>query len=349
VPRSTTGRRARRILLLVLVCHVGLLLWLAADWHRARLLIFRVEEARTPAEADAPPERLAGLGYSQDRPEELAAFRPFASVALTSQDDLERLRILSDAIYLARIDRGPGQAMSGLQLTSLFAQMQSGRPGDCGSMSFLIAALARSLGYDTRQVIWFRPSGSRPHSGVEVYSPQYRTWVYYDANLNGYATDGSGQPLSLARLRELRRDGAPIRIRSNARLRAETEESFLGFLAAMPWHWYRLNNRLLDYEDDRRFGALNGWFGLLSRLPYPVDRLADTAFGTREARLVLAGTAGTGTVLGLRGLRWVVLYLVIVTAVSSVLIVMLALTARRARADFEEEDSGLPSSVRRSS
>jgi hypothetical protein len=239
------------------------------------------------------PEQLAPLGYTVDDPADLAMFRSIAAPAAAGiSDDRVRLRRLADLIYSYHpgSETRPiilGGRERGIQ--AILADMQAGQFALCGQKTMVLAAFWRSLGGDVRQIRFAAGEDSAwyaAHYGIEVYSPRWSKWFYYDATLNGYAEGAGGQPLSLVEINEHLASGEDVTMVANTRSFDWNADEFLEALRANPFQVYSLDNRLRAQDPDRRFGVLNFSYPVLSKLPKPLDRMVDAVTGDSGRRLV---------------------------------------------------------------
>jgi hypothetical protein len=326
---------SRKFVGLLGVAHLAVFFWLVSDWDRDRLLVFRTFEVTSEADINLPPADLKQFSYTQDDPAQLAEFREPALAATAGvTDDAQKFQRLADYIYGLR---KPGARLIGereyaYRLTALYDKLKAGEWGNCGHMVWMMTALTRSLGYSSRQVVWFTPDGAASHSAIEIFSQQYGPhgrWVYYDLNMNGLGVGRDGSPLSIATLRSNLLTGEDFRFVSHATLRDWDQETFIRRIRAYPLDWYLMNNRLLYYEKGTRFGRFRNWYDSLSKLPYPADRVMDNLFGARETRLAIIGQIGRGDYLTLRGLNASFFYLLTASCVCAV---VFWLDGRRSRA-----------------
>lgn len=282
---------------LSLVCVIAL------GWpHAVRSSIYRTLYPLTALDQPtlaAPPSDLAAVGYRVDSAAELSSFRDAADAATagTSNDEL-RLRKLGDLIYSYHPGREPYPIIAGGRErgpSAIFADIRAGQFALCGQKTLVLAALWRSLGGDVRQIrfskndetaAWFAS-----HYGIEVYSPQWSKWFYYDATLNGYAADSAGRPLSLVEINEHLALGDDLAMVASADRYDWDATQFLAFLRENRLQVYSLDNRLRGHDPDRRFGVLNFGYSWLSQLPRPVDRFVDTITGDAERRFIAQPSA----------------------------------------------------------
>lgn len=323
----------RHILWFTLLVHIVLFLWFCSSWNRMRIVLFEIHEVPSEADIYIPPTELVSFGYVQDTPEELYEFKQIATEVIHSKsDDMVQFRQLAD--YLYQLRKPSGVPIAGVhKLSEMFSRMQSGDPASCGYMSAVLASMARSLGFDTRGVVWSNSQGDVLHSGLEIFSTQYNQWVYYDSMLNGYATDSNGRPLSIAVLRPMLLTGEAITYNRNETLHDWDPEFFRDFIKKSPNEWFLMSNRRLYYEPHNRFGVLNWAAPVLSRLPYPADRVIDILTGNKDIRLVVQGKVSTGSILTASGVKTVVYYLLTVNTFSSLL-----LFATRKRKTIPQQD-----------
>jgi hypothetical protein len=276
---------------LSLVCVIAL------GWpHAVRTSIYRTLyplSALDQPTLAAPPSELAALGYRVDSAAELASFRDAAATATAGvSDDGLRLRKLSDLIYSYHPGRDPQPIIAGGRErgpSAIFADMKSGQFALCGQKTLVLAALWRSLGGDVRQIRFTKDDETAwyaSHYGIEAYSPQWSKWFYYDATLNGYATDALGRPLSLVEINDHLALGHDLAMVASADRYDWDAAQFLAFLRENRLQVYALDNRLRSHDPDRRFGVLNFGYSWLSQLPRPLDRFVDTMTGDAERRFV---------------------------------------------------------------
>ena len=301
------------------VAHIAALVWVVGDPGRRRMMFFDVAGV-SPETLASPPANLLELGYTQDDPRELARFRARAEHAVAgAATDLARIRLLSDAIYsLRRPGRDPLGPFDALTLTSVADALESGADGQCGHRTWMLAGMARSIGLDTRQVVWAKRNGEVGHMSLEFYSRDEQRWIYFDLNLNGYATAG-GRALSAADLRA-RTAGAPaFDIVSNAGMRTWNEAAFRRLHDEHDFDWYLMSNRLQVFERGTRFGRLHAAYGLLTRLPMGGPRIADYLFTGPQTRVAIAGLDGAGP-LPPWALRALAVYLLMASALLALVI-----------------------------
>ena len=82
----------------------------------------------------------------------------------------------------------------------------------CGTYSNLLVHSIRARGTPARVVAGFTRDFSSGHITVEAYLPSLGGWILLDPLYDAIFTDGSGLALGAARLRELARSGAEIRV-----------------------------------------------------------------------------------------------------------------------------------------
>jgi hypothetical protein len=310
------GHASRQLVTLILVTHVVCLLWLCGTWQRVRLLAYDFHQVPTEAFLTQPPEALRALGYSEDDPAELEQFRAIAMPIIEgATNDGERMRRLGDYIYSLRRE-GHREADDEPRIgpSALFAELREGQIGSCAQDSAVLAAFWRSLGGHTRGIHWTTAEGAAFHFAVELYSSAQHRWMYYDMNLNGYGSDDAGTPVSVTALRSRLLTGEDLHLVASPTAHDWTEPEFRDFLREYPVEWYVLNNSTLYFEPGRRFGRFNSWYPVLSRLPYPSDRIADNVLGARDRRLVVDGKIQMGGVFSHEGARLWLGYLVIQVA-----------------------------------
>lgn len=240
----------------------------------------------------AAPASLQPFGYLEDNPAELADLRAVADAAvLGAHSDIERLRRLGDLVLSWR---RPGLPyMDGtreLGLREIVARLQRGEHGFCGHNVIAVSGLWRSLGRDFREVRFRTPdaaSWGAGHYGIEAYLTDAEDWVYFDTELNGYAVDDAGEPLSLLELDTHLAQGEAVRVLASTRYRDISAEQLLFFVRTHPIQLYTMKNTLRAFDPDRRFGVLNGARPVLARLPSPLDRAVDTLTGDGAPRLAV--------------------------------------------------------------
>lgn len=288
---------------LSLVCVIAL------GWpHAVRSTLYRAFYPLVGIEdtvLSAAPSSLISLGYMADSTDELAVFQQAAAPAVDGvDDDALRLRKLTDLIYSYHPGSAPRPLIPGGRERgphAIFSEIQSGKFALCGQKTLVLAAMWRSLGGDVRQVR-FSPGEDiawyAAHYGIEVYSARWRKWFYFDATLNGYATSSTGEPLSLVELNELVAGGERPTLVASREHFDWNEDQFLDALRKNRLQVYSLDNRLRSQDPDRRFGALNFGYPVLSQLPKPFDRIIDavtgdaaTRFVARPGRLAASGAA----------------------------------------------------------
>jgi hypothetical protein len=263
--------------------------------HAVRTYLYRALyplQVIDQAALSAPPSQLVPLGYRVDDAAELAYLHDAAAPAAAVTDDGLRLRKLSDAIYSYHPGRSttpviPGGRERGMK--AIFNDIQAGKFALCGHKTLVLAGLWRSLGGDVRQIRFTKDDDIAwysAHYGIEVYSPQWRKWFYYDATLNGYAAGPAGEPLSLVEINEHLARGDDLEMVASADRFDWDASQFLEFLRLNRLQVYALDNRLREQDPDRRFGALHFGYSLLSRLPRPIDRIFDAVTGDAARRFV---------------------------------------------------------------
>jgi len=291
-------RIARRVglLALALACVVTL------GWpHAVRTFLYRAFYPLVTidqAALAAPPSELIALGYRVDDAADLAAFRAVAAPAADVSDEGLRLRRLTDIIYsyhpgTATQPVVPGGRERGV--LAILSDIQAGKFALCGHKTLVLAALWRSLGGDIRQIRFSKGdeiAWYAAHYGIEVYAPRWHKWFYYDATLNGYATGASGEPLSLTEINEHLARGDDLAMVASAEHHDWSADDLLAFLRLNRLQVYALDNRLREQDPDRRFGVLHFGYALLSRLPRPLDRVADAITGDAARRFVARPALG---------------------------------------------------------
>lgn len=264
-----------------------------------RTLLYRQLYPLVPVDAHelaAPPSALAARGYLQDDPIELASFRAVAQSATRSAtSDGQRLRQIGDALYRMRAENAAVIAGGREQgVHALLAKMQQGQHGLCGHMTMVFAAMWRSLGRDFREVRFSASDDAAwyaAHYGIEVYLPDTRQWVYYDVGLNGYAVDGTGQPLSLAALDQRLASGTDVAVVASSQYQDWDTTTFMDVLRQQPLQVFSLDNRLRPLDPDKRFGSLHFAHSVLSKLPRPLDKVVDAVTGDAGPRWKLSTPA----------------------------------------------------------
>ena len=309
------GHASRSLVTFVLVVHIGALLWLCGDPVRLRLIGYDFTELSSEALVNDPPDRLRALGYTEDDPAAFSAFRTIAQrVAAGSASDADRMRRLGDYIYSLRRDDAPDlQGGRAQPLSRVWSGLQRGEHGSCGEMSMVLGAFWRSLGGHSRAVRWATAEGIIGHNAIELYSPEYGRWVYYDMNLNGYSEDDDGTPMSIASLRSNLLTNEDVHPVASAQHRDWNFGQFRDALQAFPVEWYVLNNRPLYFEADRRFGRLKRFAWLVNRMPTPLDRILDNLAGERDRRIVVEGKIQIADLFTFEGARWMLAYLAAMT------------------------------------
>ena len=316
------GHASRSLVTAVLAVHLAAGTWLCGNATRLRLIGYDFIEVESEAFINDPPDALWPLGFTEDAPSDLAAFRTIAARLVDgSANDAEKFRRLGDYIYTLRRPGAPDLAGGRhLPLSVAWVSLQRGEHGDCAAMSQLLAVLWRSLDGHTRAVQWANADGMIGHIAVELYSDAYRRWVYYDMNLNGYGEDESGTPLSIASLRSNLLTNEDLHLVANPKLHEWNGEEFHAALVQTPVEWYALNNRALYFEPGRRFGRFHRVAWLFNRLPGPLDRVVDNVVGDRDRRIVVEGKIGIADLFTFEGARWFVAYLLTMIAVCGITI-----------------------------
>lgn len=334
------GHASRRAVTLLLAAHVLCLVWLCGSWTRVRLIAFDFHEVASEAFMTVPPDALHALGYTEDDPRDLAQYGALAA-SLTSgaANDGERMRRLGDYIYALRRQGRPDSKDEAINvLSTVFNDMRQGDAANCSQMSLVLGAFWRGLGGHTRRLRWATSEGEAGHFAVELYSPAYARWMYYDMNLNGYFSDEDGVPLSIASVRSNLLTGENLHVVASATAHDSTLSDFRAVLARYPVEWYVLNNTMLAPEPDRRFGRFNTLYPILRSLPYPWDRIADNLLGERDRRLVVDNKIQIAGLFTFRGARLVLAYLIAQIAFCAATL-MLALRPRRTRVARGELDA----------
>ena len=241
----------------------------------------------------APPAQLVPLGYRVDDAADLALFRETAASAAGVSDDALRLRKLADVIYSYHPDPQPSPVIPGGRergVVAILKDIQAGKFALCGHKTLVLAALWRSLGGDVRQIRFSKGdeiAWYAAHYGIEVYSPHWQKWFYYDATLNGYAADGSGEPLSLVEINQRLARGDDLGMVASQNQHDWDASQFLAFLRLNRLQVYALDNRMRGEEPDRRFGVLHFGYAVFARLPRPLDRVVDAVTGDAARRFVV--------------------------------------------------------------
>lgn len=270
---------------------------IALGWpHAVRTTLYRALYPLVPLDQTslaAPPSELIPLGYRVDDAAELAYFRDVASPAAGLSDEGRRIRKLADIIYSYHPGLEPSPVIPGGRergVRAIFADIQAGKFALCGHKTLVLAGLWRSLGGDVRQIRFSRGDDEiawyASHYGIEVYSQKWRKWFYYDATLNGYAANASGEPLSLTEINEHLARGDDLGMVASEDQHDWDANTFLTFLRLNRLQVYALDNRLREQDPDRRFGALNFGFSLFSKLPRPLDRVVDAVTGDAARRFI---------------------------------------------------------------
>src|ERR1044071_9114825 len=119
----------------------------------------------------APPHRLRSMGYVEDDVAPLSSFRDIPlPIIRDARTDGERARRLGDYIYsLYKTGRPIVRTPAREPLSTVFARMKRGQPGNCGHMALVLAALWRSTGRHFRLVHWSNADGDVEHIGIELY------------------------------------------------------------------------------------------------------------------------------------------------------------------------------------
>ena len=340
------GHASRAMVAALLAVHAAALIWLCGDSTRLRLIGYDFKEVTSEAFVNSPPDKLRAIGYTEDDPSDLQAFRAIAEpIVAGSATDGERLRRFGSYIYgLRRADAPDVHAPRFERLSVVWSALQRGEHGDCGEMSPILAAFWRSLGGHARAVRWATSDGVIGHDAVELYSQAHGKWIYYDMNLNGYGEDEGRTPQSLAALRSHLLTNEDVHLVADTRLHDWDAAEFAAALRDYPVEWYALNNRSLYFENDRRFGPLNRWAWLLGHLPSPLDRVMDNVAGDRDRQLVIEGKIEIAGLFTFDGARWLFAYLVVATLIGGATLAgpAVSVVAGRRRARF------MPAATRRS-
>jgi hypothetical protein len=289
-------RSVRGALGALLCAYCAAIAWLLADPVRRHALFF--SQITVPASAiTVSPAELALAGYTQDAPEDMRRFLPQATAATAgAATDVERIQRLADAIHdMRRPNAGTIDPFETPALSDVANRFASGARGECGHHTWMLTGLARSIGIDIRHIIWALHDGSVGHTSLEFFSRDEQRWIYFDVNLNGFAVMGDSA-LSAA---DLRAEGAAsprVRFASTPGERAWDEAAFIREYAKSAFDWYAMSNDLRRYEPDRRFGMLAPARGLLTALPFKVQRALDLTLGSPQTRVRLASTPAHTTV-----------------------------------------------------
>jgi hypothetical protein len=322
--RFSTARTA----LVLGIVHLVALVWLFNHPGRRRMMFFDTVSVSRAA-LDLAPASLGTFGYTQDDVREMLRFREAAeAVTAGATTDLQRIQQASDATYrLRREGAAPIGVFATPALSDVAAALGAGGSGQCGHLTWMLVANARSLGIDTRQIVWANDDGTVGHASLEFYSRDEERWIYFDLNLNGYAEAG-GRALSAADLRSRTEEGAAVTLVSNLALRNWSETEFTTAYERHEFDWYLMTNALQVYEPGRRFGRLHAAHGLFMLLPFQARRVADLALTGRPIRLALDGHGALAGGLAAWTLNAVLLYL---TVAPSMLGGWLVVTAFRSR------------------
>lgn len=258
---------------------------LLADANVRTALFFNTSIVE-PAEIDRPPAELAAFGYAEDDPVVWSRFLPRArAAAATATTDLARIQAIGNAVYSTRRIIGPRiPADPTLTLDDVAAAIDEGTPGQCGHLTWLMTAMARTLDIHTRQIVWTRRDGTSGHVSFEFFSRDESRWIYFDVNLNGYATR-DGRALSARELREQGASAPTTVLVSTPGVGMWDQDEFRIEHAEHAFDWYVMSNGLDRFSPGRRFGALRSAHGLLIRLPYAGVRIADRVLSGRDSRL----------------------------------------------------------------
>lgn len=339
------GHASLPLVVAIAALHALVVLWMCSSWQRLRLVMFDFREVPNESFMTMPPDDLRALGYTEDDGTALAAFRDVATpIVQGAQSDRERMRRLGDYIYsLRRTGQAEPESQRREASSSVFARTRMGQAGNCAQMSIVLSAFWRSLGGHVRRVQWTTVEGAVGHVAVELYSDSYRRWMYYDMNVNGYFKDDDGTPLSIASVRAnlLTDEALYVVANDDPRFHDWTKKEFQTALQDFPVEWYALNNSLAAFEPDVRFGPLNPLYRILSRLPTPLDAIADNLTGARDRRLVVDGKVQIGNLLTFDGARLLLGWCLAVLAVCA------GTLLRFARRQSGESSAGIPSSSAR--
>jgi hypothetical protein len=307
------GHVSMTAIVCALIVHAAALIWLLGDPARLRLITYDFQEVPSEASLIEPPQALVPLGYTEDRPEDLAAIRALAAPVVAGvTDDGDRVRRLGEFIYALHDPRMASQTAKDSHAASDLLGLDPDDP-DCGQIAGAMAMIWRSLDGHTRGVLWSDLHGGIGHDAVELYSPLYSRWIYYDPNLNGFGVDDDGIPLSIAALRSNLLTGEDVHLVGGAR-HEWTAAQFTEALRHYPGESYALNNRRLYWQPRQRFGRFASYSGALLRLPWPVPRMVDNVAGNRDRRLVVTGRMQVAGLFTLTGARRVTAYLLIAIA-----------------------------------
>lgn len=281
------SRKTLLFITLGLLATAGALMWLLASPARRSELVFHSVFVDRAVLA-LPPAALGAYGYEQDHPDDVRRFRARAEAATAgATTDLDRIKALTNAIYRLRQPGKPVMApYAASTLDEIAAAVDQGITGQCGHISWLLTGMARSLGIDTRQIVWARGEGTPGHVSLELYSRDAAQWIYFDVNLNGYAM-AEGRALSALELRERVSRGEPVSYLSTPGLRNWSEAQFDRVFAAHSFDWHVMTNRLEIYAPGRRFGRLHAAYGIFMRMPYGAQRAADRLLTGRGSRLAV--------------------------------------------------------------
>lgn len=164
-------------------------------------------------------------------------------------------------------------------------------------MTLVVAAMWRSLGGHFRE-IRFSPDSHQEwaagHYALEVYSTAEQRWFFFDVNANAFAVDANGTALSLSDINRQLRAGRPVQLITADGYRPWTRDNLLSYLQRTPSdaESIALDNRLMLFEHDRRFGPLNFAAQFITGLPRPMDRFFDAITTSRTPRLISTDATG---------------------------------------------------------
>lgn len=311
-PYRWGGHVSPQFIVVLLLLHAVVLGWLCSDWNRIRLMTYDYVEVRSEEDINDSPTDIAAWGYREDAPEALDRFRAIAEPLTAGVSDAgDRARRLADYIYGLRTAPDGFDEDVRFGPSFLLDKMELGLHANCGQMSTVLATLWRSVGGHARAVRWGLPDGEIGHYALELWDQERERWFYYDMNLNGYGVDDDGRtPLSVASLRSNLLTGEDLHLVANPTAHDFVESELVEIVKGFPVESYVMNNTYLDWSPDRRFGWLNRFRGLLSRIPHPWDRLIDNLTGARDRRLLVEGRLSVAGLFTVRGARLFAIYLI---------------------------------------
>lgn len=257
------------------------MIWFISDQGRLRMILYSVTEVPDVGELYRAPVPVSATRESRLHTKLVQSFKLTSEELLNQDQELERLRSLTSAIYSYRKESAEPLIRT-FGFSRIWSGMEDGQILTCGYMSKVVRAILINLGYRVRGVRWSDPTGIPQHTGLEIYSTQFRKWFYYDVNLNGGVVNSMGVPFNAIELRNFLAQGQEPLFTPISNERDWDEKEFVGRISKAPFPFIDRLDDLSYFEPEHRFGVLNALYSVLDAQPYVVGRAIDVITGNGD-------------------------------------------------------------------